>query len=72
MLARDKQIKELKAQVEHLQERLDDFRSIEDFITRKLCKQLDDRFKYLEDYLNIELVTDNTQYRNKSGEVEDA
>ena len=76
MLARDKQILELREQVEHLQERLDelrdDFRILEKFTTNRICKNLDDRFKYLEDYLNIELVVDNTCYKMKNSEVQDA
>lgn len=69
MLARDKQVRELEAHIEHLQERVDhlrdDLRYLEDFVTKKLAGHIDDRFKELEDYLNIELVVDNTHYISK-------
>ena len=76
VLAKGKQLKELEARVKHLQERLDelrdDFRILDKFTTNRLGKHLDDRFKYLEDYLNIELVVDNTCYKMKNNEVQDA
>lgn len=69
MLTSNKQIKELEAQVEHLQKRLDnlrdDFNYLEDFVKMKLTGHIDDRFAELEDYLNIERVKDNTYYRSK-------
>ena len=70
MLVTNKRIEELEVQVEHLQEILDnlrdDFEYLENFTTKTLCAHIDDRFKELEDYLNIERVKDNTYYRSKS------
>ncbi len=72
MLVRDKQVKELEAHIEHLQERVDrlrdNLRDLEDFVTKKLTGRIDDRFKELEDYFNIERVVDNTHYRSKEEE----
>lgn len=60
MLSTNKQIKEIEAQVEHLQERVDDLgddlRRLEDFFQHRVGEFIDDRFKGLEDYLNIEFV----------------
>lgn len=60
MLVRGKQVEELEAHIEHLQERVDnlrdDLRNLEDFFKHKVGDFLDDRFKELEDYLNIEFV----------------
>lgn len=64
-----KRVEESEAHIEHLQERVDtlrdNLRDLEDFVTKKLCSHIDDRFKELEDYLNIERVVDNTHYRSK-------
>lgn len=54
MLTRGKQIEELEAHIDHLQERVDnlrdDLRHLEDFI--------DERLRELEEYLDIEFVVE--------------
>ena len=65
----NKQVEELEAHINHLQDRVDhlrdNLRDLEDFTTKMLTSRIDDRFKELEDYLNIERVKNKTHYRSK-------
>ena len=67
MLATDKQVKELEAQVEHLQERLDNLRDefsyLEDFVKNRLGGLIDDRLKAIEDYFEIEYVVEPQKHK---------
>ena len=73
MLTRGKQIEELEAHIDHLQERLDnlrdDFNYLEDFVKNKLGGLVDDRLKAIEDYLAIEYVVEpkRGRYIKKEG-----
>lgn len=62
MLTRKKQIEELEAHIDHLQERVDnlrdDLRQLEDFFQHHVGDFIDERLRELEEYLDIEFVVE--------------